>query len=154
MENNKVQLDADTKERFSVFEIADLQFGVNVLFIKEVIKLTHITRLPNAPVYMPGIINFRGKIISVIDLALFFSLNKNGLHLYEGFIVIESVSSGRFAVFYDRMHEFLYLNKSQLGSSAENTPASIKPYLYGVYDNKVILLDVDSLFKNHNFFKI
>jgi len=153
MENNKAQIDADSEERFSVFEIADLQFGLNVLYIKEVIKITHITRLPNAPYYMSGIINFRGKIISVIDLALFFSLNKIENKKPEGLIVTET-RSGRFAVFVDRMHEFLHIKKSELENASEKISDSIKPFLYGIYKSKVILLEGENLFTGLNFFKV
>jgi len=153
MENNKAQIDVDSEERFSVFQIAEMQFGLNVLYIKEVIKLTRITRLPNAPHYIPGIINFRGKIISVVDLALFFGLNKNASQRPEGLIVTES-RSGRFALFYDRMHEFLRLKKSGLDTSSTKLPEPILPYFCGRFNNTVILLDGDKLLTDSNFFKL
>jgi purine-binding chemotaxis protein CheW len=153
MENTKKQIDTDVEERFSVFEIADVQVGLSVFYIKEVINLTHITQLPNAPPYIPGIFNFRGKIISVIDLALFFNLERDENQKHEGMIVTQT-KSALFSIFYDRIHEFIQIRKTQLGSSSIKISDSIKPFLYGVYKNKVLLLNGENLFKSFNFFKI
>jgi purine-binding chemotaxis protein CheW len=153
MENTKAQIDVEKEDRFSVFEISGVQFGLNVLYIKEVIKPTHITRLPNAPPYMPGIINLRGKIISVVDLALFWGINQTEHNTPEGLIVTESESS-RFAVFHDRMHEFLKIKKSDLADSSEKILDSILPFLYGIFKDEVILLDGAKLLSSLNFVKL
>lgn len=50
------------------FRIGDETFGVPIAHVREIIRVPQITALPNAPEYVEGVINLRGKIISVIDL--------------------------------------------------------------------------------------
>lgn len=50
------------------FRIGDEEFGVNILKVQEIIRLPVITPIPNAPRFIQGVINLRGKIIPVIDL--------------------------------------------------------------------------------------
>lgn len=50
------------------FMIGNEEFGLNILLIQEIIRMLQITKVPNAPSYIDGVINLRGKIIPVIDL--------------------------------------------------------------------------------------
>ena len=50
------------------FNIGDEEFGVDILKVQEIIRLVEITRVPNAPSFVEGVINLRGKVIPVIDL--------------------------------------------------------------------------------------
>lgn len=50
------------------FRVGDETFGVPISHVREIIRVPQITALPNAPEYVEGVINLRGKIISVIDL--------------------------------------------------------------------------------------
>ncbi|MCU0588227.1 MAG: chemotaxis protein CheW [Syntrophobacteraceae bacterium] len=50
------------------FRIGDEEFGVDILMVQEIIRLPSITPIPNAPGFILGMINLRGRIIPVIDL--------------------------------------------------------------------------------------
>lgn len=50
------------------FIIEDEEFGVNILKVQEIIRPMEITRVPNAPSFVEGVINLRGRIIPVVDL--------------------------------------------------------------------------------------
>jgi purine-binding chemotaxis protein CheW len=50
------------------FRIGNETFGVPIAHVREIIRVPEITALPNAPEYVEGVINLRGKIVSVIDL--------------------------------------------------------------------------------------
>ncbi|MBX3044503.1 MAG: chemotaxis protein CheW [Candidatus Kapabacteria bacterium] len=50
------------------FNIGEEEFGVDILKVQEIIRLVEITRVPNAPHFVEGVINLRGKVIPVIDL--------------------------------------------------------------------------------------
>ena len=50
------------------FRIGEEEFGVDILMVQEIIRLPNITPIPNAPGFILGMINLRGKIIPVIDL--------------------------------------------------------------------------------------
>jgi len=50
------------------FKIGDEEFGVDILKVQEINRMIEVTRVPNAPEYVEGVINLRGKVIPVVDL--------------------------------------------------------------------------------------
>ena len=60
--------------KYLTFRLGDESYGIAVLKIREIIKLTTITAVPQMPAYVKGVINLRGKIIPVVDLRAKFGL--------------------------------------------------------------------------------
>jgi purine-binding chemotaxis protein CheW len=60
--------------KFLSFCLGDEQYGVEILRVREIIGLIAITALPQAPSYVKGVMNLRGRIIPVIDLRAKFGL--------------------------------------------------------------------------------
>lgn len=58
--------------KYLTFTLHDESYGIEVLKIREIIRLTEITAVPQMPAYVRGVINLRGKIIPVTDLRLRF----------------------------------------------------------------------------------
>jgi len=58
--------------KYLTFRLGDESYGIDVLQVREIIRMTDITTVPQMPVYVRGVINLRGKIIPVIDLRLRF----------------------------------------------------------------------------------
>ncbi|MGA7720899.1 MAG: chemotaxis protein CheW [Ignavibacteriaceae bacterium] len=50
------------------FKMGNEEFGIDILNVKEINRMVNITKLPNSPVFVEGIINLRGKVIPVVDL--------------------------------------------------------------------------------------
>ena len=64
--------------KYLTFTLASESYGIDVLQVREIIRLASITPLPQMPAYVRGVINLRGKIIPVIDLRLRFGLTAGG----------------------------------------------------------------------------
>jgi len=60
--------------KYLTFKLADEEYGLEILKVREIIGLLPITSLPRTPVFVRGVINLRGKVIPVIDLRLKFEL--------------------------------------------------------------------------------
>ena len=56
------------------FKLGDEEFGVDILRVQEINKMMNITKIPNAPEFVEGVINLRGEIIPVIELRKRFNL--------------------------------------------------------------------------------
>ncbi len=52
-----------------VFALGDEEFGVDISQVREIVRLIQITYLPKAPVFIEGVVNLRGQVVAVIDLA-------------------------------------------------------------------------------------
>ena len=59
------------------FNIGDEEFGVDILKVQEINRMLEVTRVPNAPDCVEGVINLRGKVIPVIDLRRRFGMSRN-----------------------------------------------------------------------------
>jgi purine-binding chemotaxis protein CheW len=62
--------------KYLTFTIQQESYGIDVLQVREIIRLTHITAVPQMPEYVRGVINLRGKIIPVIDLRVRFGFQE------------------------------------------------------------------------------
>ncbi|MBI2890022.1 MAG: purine-binding chemotaxis protein CheW [Nitrospirae bacterium] len=55
--------------KFVIFRIADLEFGMDIAQIQEIVRPVSITLLPQSPEYIEGVVNLRGQIITVMNLS-------------------------------------------------------------------------------------
>jgi len=60
--------------KYLTFTLADEDFGLEILKVREIIGMLDITAIPQTPPYIKGVINLRGRVIPVIDLRLKFGL--------------------------------------------------------------------------------
>jgi len=65
---------AEREGKYLTFSIADEEYGIGILKIKEIIGMMPITSVPQTPEYVKGVINLRGKVIPVMDLRLKFCM--------------------------------------------------------------------------------
>ena len=67
---------AEIAGKYMTFKLADEEYGLEILKVREIIGLMDITRVPRAPAYISGVINLRGKVIPVVDLRMKFGMTR------------------------------------------------------------------------------
>jgi len=87
-----------------VFELENSYYGVHILQVQEIIKMTEITKLPNTPKFIEGVVNLRGRIIPVMDLRKRFGLNPIPVN-EEWKILILKTEEVLFGVMVDQISE-------------------------------------------------
>ncbi len=65
----------DREGKYLTFALADEEYGIGILKIKEIIGMMPITTVPQTPEFVKGVINLRGKVIPVMDLRLRFGMD-------------------------------------------------------------------------------
>ncbi|MBU0633639.1 MAG: chemotaxis protein CheW [Candidatus Omnitrophica bacterium] len=134
-----------------VFMVGEEEFGVEINQVREIVKLVSITRMPKAPVFIEGVVNLRGQIITVIDLAKRLDLPSKGRTETSRIMVVE-VGGNTVGMIVDSVSEVLRLTPDAI----EATPALIESevheqYLRGVGkidDRLLILLDLNEVLTN------
>lgn len=63
-------------QQFLTFSLAEEEYGVNILKVHEIKGWTPVTRIPNSPEYVRGVLNLRGTIVPIIDLRMRFNQAK------------------------------------------------------------------------------
>jgi purine-binding chemotaxis protein CheW len=81
--------------KYLIFQLANEEFGIQVLKVREIMGMQDITAVPQTPPYIKGVINLRGKVIPVIDFRLKFGLPEEKYTQHTCVIVVEiSADSG------------------------------------------------------------
>lgn len=126
------------------FLLANEHYGIESLYIHEVYPLKDYTPLPGAPMFVLGLVNVRGRIVSVIDLKKFFDMPDKGISDLNKVIIL-----------HDTMMEFGILADSILGTrnirldEIQPPPPTLtgirEEFLRGVTQERAVVLDAKRL---------
>lgn len=126
------------------FRIGKETFGVPINLIHEIVRLPEITAVPDAPEYVEGVINLRGKIISVIDLRKRFG-EKRIERNRKNRILVAEIDHKMIGLIVDAASEVLRLPQSEIEAPPEVLDESEVKYVTGVgklNGRLVILVDL------------
>ncbi len=109
----KVNVKNDVSEILQLvgFKIGDEEYAVDILMVQEIIRMMQVTKVPNAPDFVDGVINLRGKIIPVIDLRSKLGLKRKETDKDKRIIVVE-VSNKTVGFIVDAVTEVLRIPSS------------------------------------------
>ncbi len=103
--------------KYMTLQLAEEDYGVPILDVREIIGLMQITPVPRAPAFVRGVINLRGRVIPVVDLRLQFGMPACPSTDQTVIIVVQCVVGGRsltMGVLVDRVLEVLKLDAAQV----------------------------------------
>jgi purine-binding chemotaxis protein CheW len=128
------------------FHIGEEEFGLDILRVQEIIRVQDLTRVPNSPPFVDGVINLRGKVIPVIALRKRFGLTDLA-HDKQTRIVVIEVKGTVLGFIVDSVSEVLRIPAETIAPPPRLGKVE-REYVSGVgkLDNRLlILLDVDRL---------
>jgi purine-binding chemotaxis protein CheW len=144
---------AQASHQVLTFCLGSETYAVDILFVQEIRGWTPVTRLPQAPTHMLGMLNLRGSIVPVIDMRVRFGLEQ-ALFTPVTVIVVLAVqtSSGRreFGLVVDSVSDVIDIDASELKetpSLGSKASAELIKGLAAVTDRMLILLNVEELIR-------
>ena len=84
----------ENQQQYLTFFLADEQYAVGVLNVKEIIEYGVVTRVPTTPPYIRGVINLRGSVVPVVDLSVKFGLQECPVSRRTCIIIMETMLRG------------------------------------------------------------
>ncbi len=129
------------------FRLAQEEYGVEITKVREIILMGEITRVPQTPPYVKGLINLRSTVIPVIDLRIRFGLSEDEL-TDESRIMVINVGNKTIGIIVDAVSEVLRVSKEQIAPPPPTVAGLGQEYLTGLVrleDQLLILLDIDHL---------
>jgi purine-binding chemotaxis protein CheW len=126
------------------FVMAYERYGIEVAYVREVVPLRELTPIPCAPPFVLGVVNIRGKILSLIDIKKFFGMPEKGLADRNRVIVL-GAGSLEFGILADGIRPVRRINLNELQTDFPTITGLRKDYLKGVRDDGVIILDAASI---------
>lgn len=133
--------------QYLTLNLAHEEYGVDILAVREIRGWTPVTRIPQAPSYVLGVLNLRGAIVPVIDMRLRFGLPPEE-YTANTVTVIVTVAGRHFGVVVDAVSDVLDVNAADLRPVPDMGTTVDTEYLKGltaVDERMVLLLDVDKL---------
>lgn len=122
-----------------VFQLDDEEYGVPITDLQEVVKTPEITPIPNAPEFIKGILNLRGRIVVAIDLEKRFGLVREK-EVAPSHIVIAGFNGSLFGVLVDRVSEVLRIRSDSINPP----PPVISSKINADYISGVAVIPVSS----------
>jgi purine-binding chemotaxis protein CheW len=141
-------------QQFLSFALGDEVFAVNVLQVKEILDVINITRVPQMPDYMLGVINLRGSVVPVVDLRCKFGMAKRDLNQESCIVVLEVDFDGERVVIgamTDAVREVLDLTADQIEPPPRMGMKLKSEFIRGMgkqEENFIIILDIDKIFSS------
>jgi purine-binding chemotaxis protein CheW len=142
------------------FQLGEELYGINIMDVKEIVRVQAIRGIPNAPAYVEGIFNLRSEIIPIINLHKRFHLKKvltsEEDELLSGFIIID-IDGMKLGVIIDRVSRVVTIGKDDIQPPPQMLSGIGAEYIQGVVRQEqgyLIILDIRDLFNPKELQKI
>lgn len=133
------------------FMLGGEEYGVEVLKVREIIRMPSITTMPNTPSYVDGIINLRGKVIPIISMRRRFGLtdSENNNHTR---IIIMDVAGGLTGFTVDGVSEVIRIHSSDIQPPPVMLSGNVsQDFITGVFnhaDRLLVIMNIDRMFSD------
>ena len=137
----------EREEQLVVFRLQREHYGVPIGSVREIIRWQEVTQLPHTPDYVVGVINLRGTVIPVIDLAMRFGMGSSEASNETRIVVVE-MASHLVGMVVDSVSEVLRLPTDAIEPPSAIAASVSVDFLRGVGktgDRLIVLLDLDKV---------
>lgn len=137
----------DSVVQWVTFRLADEIYGINVMQVQEVLRVSEIAPVPGAPHYVLGIINLRGNVVTVIDTRIRLGLNTSEVTDSTRIVIIEGAKHV-VGILVDCVAEVVDLPTSEVESAPNVGNDESAKYIQGVASRDgelLILVDLNKL---------
>ncbi|MBV5340204.1 MAG: chemotaxis protein CheW [Deltaproteobacteria bacterium] len=138
--------------QYLTFNLSDEVFAVDVGRVREILEITNITKVPQTPEFMRGVINLRGSVVPVIDMRLKFGMSETERTVNTCIVVVEVDMDGENIVLgalADSVQEVIEMESSQIEAAPHIGTHLNTDFIKGMgkYNERfVMILDIDKIF--------
>ena len=143
----------DSQYQLVTFQLGEELYGVDIMDVKEIVKIQSVRPIPNAPYYVEGIFNLRREIIPIINLHKRFRLQKAVVDDdtdFEGGFIILNIDNNKIGVIIDRIARVVTVNEGDVKAPPQMLSGIGTEYIQGVIRQEsggyLIMLDIRKLF--------
>lgn len=142
----------DAERQLVVFDLAGEIYGVNIETVREIIRMQAVTYVPDAPDFVEGVINLRGRVIPVIDLRRRFGLTVTEETSDSRVLVVDSEGED-LGVIVDAVTEVQRIPEDSIEPVSSLVSTEQSDYIVGITkvgEQLIILLDLDRAIGNES----
>lgn len=138
--------------QYLTFKLADEIFALDVAKVREILEFTTITKVPQTPEFMRGVINLRGSVVPVIDMRLKFGMSATEQTINTCIIVVEVTLDGDTTILgalADSVQEVVEMEPEQIEPAPHIGTRLNTEFIKGMGKHEehfVMILDIDKVF--------
>ena len=143
----------DSQFQLVTFELGEELYGVDIMDVKEIVRLQAVRPIPNAPYYVEGIFNLRSEIIPVINLHKRFRLKERQrteeIDEYEGGFIILNIEGCKIGIIIDKIARVVQIKSDEVKPPPQMLAGIGTEYIHGVVRQEsgyLIILDIRRVF--------
>lgn len=132
--------------QFIVIKLGDEQYGINIKYIDNIVRMPHITRVPKVDPYLKGVINLRGEVVPVMSIRIKMGLEEDVFTKSSRIIIIKMESQGYIGIIVDEVKEVVTLDASQIEKASYDSKDEKGNFISGIGkcdDGLISLLDLN-----------
>ncbi len=123
-------------------------FGIDISYVDNIVRMQHITRVPDTPAYIKGVINLRGEIIPIMNLRLKMGLEEIEETKATRIIIIKMEQIGKLGLIVDCVKEVISLSEEQMEAAKYDKKDDSQHFVSAVGkvgDSIISLLDLNTV---------
>lgn len=144
MEENKVEFNST---QYIVVKIGNEQYGIDISYVDNIVRMQKIIRVPKAQYYFKGVINLRGVIVPVMSIRLKMQLEDDKFNNRSRIIILK-MDQALIGIIVDEVKEVVTLENANIEKVAYDSKDEKISYINGIgkHDGELIsLLDINSV---------
>ena len=134
--------------QFIVIKLGDEQYGIDIKYIDNIIRMQHITRVPQVDNYLKGVINVRGEVIPVMSIRIKMGLEPDEETKSSRIIILKLEEHGVLGIVVDEVKEVVTLAPDEIEKVSYDAKNSKSNFINGVGKNGeelISLFDTNSI---------
>lgn len=145
---NNISVVEDGKKQFIVVKIGSEQYGIDISYVDNIVRMQKITRVPKAQTYFKGIINLRGEIVPVMSIRTRMDLEPDVFTDVTRIIILKLEEHGVLGLIVDEVKEVVTLGPDEIDKVAYDVRNSKSNFINGVGkhgEELISLFDTNSI---------
>ena len=144
----KIETMENDKKQYIVITFGNEQYGIDISYVDNIVRMQKITRVPKAQHYFKGIINLRGEIVPVMSIRKKMGLEDDVYTNASRIIILKLEQQGSLGVIVDEVKEVVTLSSAETEKAAHNPKDVKSTFINGIGkngDDLISLFDISSV---------
>ncbi len=145
MDNMEIE---SVKKQYIVVRIGSEQYGIDINYVDNIVRMQPITRVPNSQNYFKGIINLRGEVVPVMSIRIRMDLDDDEFTNLSRIIILKMEEQSLLGVIVDEVNEVVYLSEDEIDRNAQDMKDSKSQFINGIGkdgDRLISLLELNNI---------
>ncbi len=142
----------ETKKQYIVVKIGSEQYGIDISYIDNIVRMQKITRVPTSQYYFKGVINLRGEVIPVMSIRRKMGLEDDVYTGASRIIILKFEQKDALGVVVDEVREVINLGPSDIDKVSHGSQETKEMFINGIGKNGeelVSLFDINTFIDEH-----